>query len=79
MARKLKIIARDESSQDMLDIIYSNFYFDLNVIHDFGRSSILMREAAYGIKPDFVSNYAKIKERAEDALNKFVNAYLDLE
>ena len=72
-------IARDESSQDMLDIIYSNFYFDLNVIHDFGGSSILIREAACGVRPDFVSNYAKIKDRAEDALNKLVNAYLDLE
>jgi len=72
-------IARDESSQDMLDIIYSNFYFDLNVIHDFGGSSILMREAACGVKSDFVSNYAKIRDRAEDALGKLVNAYLELE
>ena len=72
-------IARDESSQDMLDIIYSNFYFDLNVIHNFGDSSIVMRESACGVRQDFVSNYAKIKDRAETALKTLVDAYLELE
>ena len=72
-------IARDDSSQQMLDIIYSNFYFDLNVIHDFGGSSILVREAACGVREDFVSNYERIKERANNALTELVAAYLELE
>jgi hypothetical protein len=72
-------VARDEESQKMLDLIYSNFYFDLNVIHDFGGSSILMRECACGVNKDFVSAYAKIKDKAETAINKLVDAYLSME
>ncbi|MCL2772071.1 MAG: hypothetical protein FWD71_01870 [Oscillospiraceae bacterium] len=71
-------IARDESSQKMLDIIYSNFYFDLDTIHDFGGSATLMRDCACGVKTDFVSNYDKIRGKAEDALKKLVDAYLTL-
>ena len=72
-------VARDEASQQMLDIIYNNFYFDLNVIHDFGGSSIFMREAACGIKEDFVSGYERIKDRAETALSQLIEAYLEIE
>ncbi|MCL2099199.1 MAG: extracellular solute-binding protein [Oscillospiraceae bacterium] len=72
-------IARDEESQQMLDLIYANFYFDLNVIHDFGGSSIFMREAACGLHADFVSGYERIKDRAETALNNLIEAYQALE
>jgi hypothetical protein len=72
-------VARDEASQQMLDIIYSNFYFDLNVIHDFGGSSIFLRDCLSGFKDDFVSGYEKIKDKAESAINKLVEAYLAIE
>jgi len=72
-------IARDEESQQMLDLIYANFYFDLNVIHDFGGSSIFMRESACGIHADFVSGYERIKGRAESALNDLVEAYMSID
>ena len=72
-------VARDEESQKMLDLVYSNFYFDLNVIHDFGGSSILMRECACGVKENFVSAYEKIKPKAEADINKLIDAYLSIE
>jgi hypothetical protein len=72
-------IARDESSQKMLDIVYSNFYFDLNVIHNFGDSSIFLRDCLSGFRTDFVSGYEKIKDKAEAAIDKLVEAYLSIE
>ena len=71
-------VARDEESQKMLDLIYDNFYFDLNVIHDFGGSSILMRECACGVKENFVSAYEKIRGKAEGDIQKLIAAYLQL-
>jgi hypothetical protein len=72
-------VARDESSQQMLDLVYSNFHFDLSVIHDFGGSSIIMRDAACGVTQDFVSSYEKVKDKAETALKVLVDSYLTLE
>jgi hypothetical protein len=72
-------IARDDESQQMLDIIYSNFYFDLNVIHNFGGSSILLRDSLSGFRTDFVSGYEAIKDLAEDDLKTLIDAYLKLD
>ena len=72
-------VARDESSQKMLDIIYSNFYFDLNVIHNFGGSSIFLRDCLSGFRTDFVSGYEKIKDKTESEINKLIEAYLSIE
>lgn len=65
-------IARDQESVDMLDIMYTAARFDLNGIFDFGGSAMLVRECACGTKENFVSQYAKIKEKAESALKTLV-------
>jgi hypothetical protein len=72
-------VARDEESGKMLDIIYSNSRFDLNIIHNFGGSSSVVTDAASGNIEDFVSKYEAIKDQAEAALAKLVDAYLSLE
>jgi len=69
-------IARDENSQKMLDIIFDNIYFDLNSIHDFAGSSTLMLNCMAGVQDDFVSRYAKIKDRAEKQLQDLIGAYM---
>ena len=65
-------IARDAESVEMLDMIYAAARFDLNGIFDFGGSAMLVRECACGIKQNFVSEYARIKEKAETALRTLV-------
>jgi len=74
-----KGVARDDESKEMLDIIYSNFYFDLNVIHNFGGSSIFLRDCLSGFRDDFVSGYEKIRDKAESEISKLVEAYLSIE
>ena len=69
--------ARDEESQIMLDLIFSSVYFDLNVIHNFGGSYELVGNCSNGTKDDFVSGYAKIKDKAEADLNKLIDSYLE--
>ncbi len=65
-------IARDEESVEMLDMMYAAARFDLNGIFDFGGSAMLVRECACGIKQNFVSQYAKIKDKAETALKTLI-------
>ncbi|MDD4772017.1 MAG: hypothetical protein PHZ09_00235 [Eubacteriales bacterium] len=65
-------IARDPESVEMLDIMYAAARFDLNGIFDFGGSAMLLRECACGVKDDFVSKYAAIKDKAEAALKTLV-------
>ena len=68
--------ARDEESQAMLDLIFSNIYFDLNETQNFGGSRDLMWNCTFYGTSDFVSGYAKIKDRAEKEIQDLVDAYL---
>lgn len=72
-------VARDEESQQMLDLIFSNIYFDLNEIQNFGGSRDLVNNVIYGGRGDFVSGYEKIKDKAEKDIQELVDAYLSLE
>jgi ABC-type glycerol-3-phosphate transport system substrate-binding protein len=71
--------ARDEESIAMLDLIFSNIYFDLNEIQNFGGSCDLMRECTFFGTGDFVSGYEKIKAKAEKEIKELVDAYLALD
>lgn len=73
-------LTRDESSKDMLDIIYRDIYFDLNSIYNFGNSSDHLRKYAVGaVNTGFVSTYASIKTKAETELQKIIDAQAELD
>ena len=65
-------VTRDESSAEMLDLIYEHTAFDLNTIMDFGGSSILLRACVLGEQENYVSAYAQIKKVADKELQKFL-------
>jgi len=69
-------IARDEESQQMLDLVYSEIIFDLNEMHNFGGSLTLLRDYAFSGKGDFVSGYAAIKDKAEAEIQALIDAYM---
>ncbi len=64
--------ARDSESYAMLEFIYRNIAFDFNTVFNFSGSSELMRSAICGKKPNFVSDYAKIKDKAQKALDDMI-------
>ena len=63
---------RDSESYEMLEFIFRNIVFDFNTVFNFGGSSELMRAAVCGLKPNFVSDYEKIKPKAEKALEEMI-------
>ena len=71
--------ARDEESVAMLDLIFSNIYFDLNEIQNFGGSCTMLRDYTFYGTGSFVSGYEKIKDRAAKEIADLVSAYLELE
>ena len=68
-------LTRDEKSKTMLDLIYSDIYFDLNSIYDFGGSASQLRSAVVGSnKKPFASTWASIKDKSDKALNDIIEA-----
>ncbi len=71
--------ARDDESQDMLDIILSNTAFDLGYIFDFGGFGIFFANIGRSDKiPDFASNLEKFNEKMQKAIDKATAAYEQL-
>jgi hypothetical protein len=68
--------ARDDESQDMLDIILSNTAHDIGYIYNFGgfAGDVILR---YGQnkKSDYVSAFEKAQVRMEKDIEKIVTAY----
>lgn len=63
---------RDSESYEMLEFIFRNIVFDFNTVFNFGGSSDLLRAAVCGLKPNFVSDYEKIKAKSQNALDEMV-------
>ncbi|MCR5264627.1 MAG: extracellular solute-binding protein [Clostridiales bacterium] len=63
---------RDSESYEMLELIFRNVVFDLNTVFSFGGTSELLRAAVCGLKPNFVSDYEKIKPKAQKALDDMI-------
>ncbi len=64
--------AYDENSSKMLDIIFSNAYFDMVTALNFADSAILVRDCALGEKDNFVSAWEKTAKRAQLELDKIM-------
>ncbi len=63
---------RDSESYEMLEFIFRSIVFDFNTVFNFGGSSELLRAAVCGLKPNFVSDYEKIKPKAQKALDDMI-------
>ncbi|MHB1152360.1 MAG: hypothetical protein ACYCWE_03660 [Eubacteriales bacterium] len=68
--------ARDDESQDMLDIILSNTAFDIGYIYDFGGFGGFVVNTGRSDKiPDFASNLEKKSKGMQAAIDKTTAAY----
>ena len=72
--------ARDEESQDMLDIILSNTAHDIGYVYNFGSfaGDTLLRNGQ-NKKSDYASPFEKAQGKMQTAIDKVVAAYEDLD
>lgn len=71
--------ARDDESQEMLDIILSNTAFDIGYIYDFGGFGGFVVNTGRSDKiPDFASNLEKFSKNMQKAIDKTTAAYEEL-
>jgi hypothetical protein len=63
--------ARDEESEQMLDIIIETAYMDINSVYNFGGSCDIIRDVIMDKKP-FVSEYEKKEPAIREAAEKFI-------
>ena len=68
--------ARDDESQDMLDIILNNTAHDIGYVYDFGGFGMsTMLRNGQNKKSDYASPFEKAQGAMEKAINKVVDAY----
>ncbi|MBQ3258525.1 MAG: hypothetical protein IJA67_14125 [Oscillospiraceae bacterium] len=69
-------VARDPNAQRMMKIIYDSATVELNNIYNFGGSIITIRDYLKGKINSYTSAYEKIKNKAENELNEFIEEIL---
>jgi len=68
--------ARDDESQEMLDIILSNTAFDIGYIYDFGNfGDVVVNYGRSDKIPDFASDFEKYQPKMQAAIDKATAAY----
>ena len=72
--------ARDDESQDMLDIILSNTAHDIGYVYDFGGFGMtVMLRHGQNKKSDYASQFEKMEPKMQTAIEKMVSVYEDLD
>jgi len=72
--------ARDDESQEMLDIILANTAHDIGYVYDFGgMGSGTCERYGRDMKVDWASQFAKLEGKMETAIEKMVDAYEKIE
>ncbi|MCL2159664.1 MAG: hypothetical protein FWH48_09675, partial [Oscillospiraceae bacterium] len=66
---------RDEESKAMLEIILSSRIIDLNIIYDWGGSYGVFESLTQKKSRDFISEFEKIRGKAEAAIQKSVETF----
>ena len=69
--------ARDDESQEMLDIIFASTVYDLGNIFDWGGVFTLPSNLTESGSTDFASRYAKIEKAAVKAMEKTIEQYME--
>lgn len=70
-------LTREAKSEEVLDIIFAGIRFDNNIFMDFGGSGTLATDAACGVKTDYISKVAALKDKAEKALADYIAMFAD--
>ena len=67
--------ARDDESEDMLDIIFNGKVYDIGEIFDIGGLTGLFSTLVSSGSMDFVSRFESVEPRAQTALERFIDTY----
>jgi len=70
--------ARDDESQEILDLVFSTLVYDISFYYDFGGIGKILDTMVNAKKTDFVSAYEKIENKVKTAIDKYVDSYRDL-
>ena len=70
--------ARLEGSDEMLDIVYSNVFFDVNYVFNFGGTKDIVQNAMRDGADSYMSNYTAALSSAQSALDDYVKMLDDL-
>lgn len=64
--------ARIDGTDEMLDIVYSNVFFDLNNVFDFGTTNAYIQKYLGGESEGYISGYESRRESAQLKLDEYV-------
>jgi len=67
--------ARDDESEDMLDIIFGNKIYDIGVLFSLTGLDATLSSMVSGRKTDFVSTFDKNKDKMQTKIEKFYESY----
>ena len=70
--------ARVEGTEEMLDIVYQNLYFDVNTVFNFGGTIDIVTKAIANGGESFSSSYASALESANKAIDDYMELINDL-
>jgi hypothetical protein len=71
--------ARDDESQEMLDIILSNTAHDIGYIYNFGGFSEPILRHGQNKRDDYVSAFERVQERMQRDIEKLIESYENLD
>ena len=72
-------LVRDDESYDMLRLIFSTRVYDLGTIYDWGGIGFLLMNMNDRGQKDFTSQYEKIVNKAQAAMEKTINLYKEFQ
>lgn len=67
--------ARDDESEDMLDIIFGNKIYDIGVLFSLTSLDSTLNNMVSGRKTDFASTFEKTKDKMQSAVELFYESY----
>ncbi len=70
---------RDDESKDVIDLVLSTVRYDFGYMYDFGGLSDITLTMANSKKTNVASEYAKIEDKAQEALDKAIDKYFNLD
>ncbi|MHB1153124.1 MAG: hypothetical protein ACYCWE_19540 [Eubacteriales bacterium] len=66
-------VARDDTSGEMLDLIFKNRFYDTGLLFDFGGSANKIRTMYHSLKNDFASSLAALEPKIEESITKLMD------
>jgi len=67
-------VSNTSSDYQILTMTFDNCSFELNTIMDFAGTSVSLRGACFGTPSNFASYWAKVKTKAQQALDDFISS-----